>query len=220
MSEKTLSEVLFERACDLLSIKWQRVPEDTVRTPDYKLTFDAGTAFAEVTQLDPTPDDKKALAELERRGSVAAWTNNEQRIRRKISYKNPQLKLRSGGLHPGLLVLYCNTFLGDFDQEDMHAAMFGSETYVPVFPDEWHAGQAEISGPFLGTDGEFKENRNTSTSAVVSLRGTNDSGFRLWVFHNKFARVPFNPDWLRSESVRHLVSELLAGANIPQWRMI
>ena len=57
---------------------------------------------------------------------------------------------------------------------------------------------------------------NTSTSALVSLRKNGDRAF-LTFYHNKFAKVPFDPDWLRAETIEHYASMESPEKQIPGW---
>lgn len=214
MKTKTISEDLFERACDGLGIPWQREIEGEEKTPDYRLTIAGVTVIAEVKQLDRTPDDKRALATLEKTRSTYIWPGTEDRLRRKIKGSNQQLKKRTVGTHPGLTVIYCNTPFGWFNGVDVRGAMFGSESYVAL------RDEPKTLGPFLGPDGELKEARNTSTSAIVAIGENPERGMCLDFYHNPYAAVPFDPNWLQAPNVRHFVRHDDPDRSLPVWRMV
>ena len=207
----TISEVYFVKSCAVLGI-----PCEYVETPDYVITLSGHTVFAEVKQLDENEQDKSLRRELEVRGTSSGWGQAVERVRRKIKAANPQLKKMTNGCHPGVLVLYCNTPLGDYDAQDIHDAMYGHEVFTFTVPRDDHRGSYQ-TGSYLDNDGKLTTKQNTSTSAIVSLRGNADRGFTWNVYHNKYASVPLRPEWLRGDSVSHFVSKVRKLRSLPEW---
>jgi hypothetical protein len=192
------------------------VPEASTQTPDYQIELSDHLVIAEVKQLDENEEDKRAWEECRKRGSAGSFPGSDSRVRRKIHAANPQLKRLTAGQHPGVLVLYSNTSLGNYDPEDLHNAMFGSETYTIAYPRD-RSSEPVFMGASLAQDGLLAKDRNTSTSAIISLRHAAAGEFSIAFYHNKFAQVPIAPDWLRCNSVRHFASQDRPGKAIPFW---
>ncbi len=215
MSQRTASEQLFQRVFDSLGIQWRRVAEGAAQTPDYCIEIGGTVVFAEVKQLDENAADKQAREDMLRHGSAAIFPQSDKRIREKINRANSQLKRLTNEQYPGILVLYSNTFAGDYDVQDLHDAMFGSETHRFAVAHDG-SGKMMYLGAALAGDGKMKVDRNTSTSAILSLRSSGDR-FTLTFYHNKYAKLAFVADWLRGESIQHFASLLQAGRTIPGW---
>lgn len=216
MSQLTKADLLFEEAFASLHIPCRRVPEGPAQTPDYEIQLSHHPVDAEIKQLDETEEDKRAWEKCRLRGSAGTFPASDERVRRKIKKANSQFKQWTQGQRPGVLVLYSNTSLGDYDSQDLHDAMFGSETHTIGYPTD-RSGEPVYLGASLARDGKMAEDRNTSTSAVISLRNLADGGATMTFYHNKYAKVPINPDWLRGKSIRHYASKERPGEAIPGW---
>jgi hypothetical protein len=195
----TESEVMFEQFCDALAIPCERIECSTTKTPDYAITLGGNTVVAEVKQLDQNEDDKEGWAQL-KTGAVAEWVTTDVRVRRKIKKAEVQLSERCQGKVPGMLVLYDNGTLGGTDVTDIKTAMFGDET-VTMLPRR-SDGAVVASAIRPGDNGVCTKNDNTTVSAIGYLYPFG-AGCRLTVFHNRYATVPIDPNWLRTETLQH-----------------
>src|SRR5436190_18085959 len=134
MSPKTKSEELFEEACKSFGIACERVPTSTDETPDYKIKIGSALVIVEVKQFDLNDIENKALNDLQTERCTAFFPNCANRIREKIRVANSQLKALTQAKRPGMLVLCVGDSISGFDAEDMHDAMYGSETYNYAVP--------------------------------------------------------------------------------------
>ena len=125
--------MLFEAYCERAQIDCEPIPtEKGVKTPDYELSIGGQVIIAEVKEL---------LEEDEAQGQV----NSEivgARIREKIKRCARQLKTRTGGRHPGMLVLYRNGGLGSSAQHELTSGLiyftvvYYSRYYVVVYEEK------------------------------------------------------------------------------------
>ena len=134
MSDKPVSENLFERFCTENSIKWCRIDRSnvkSVKTADDSLCISGRRIVVEVTQLDPNPDDKRNYSLLQEGGMTEVRKDRTtSRIRNKIRRKMCQLKSSARHNDPTLLVLYSNLPLHGryIDPKHILMAMYGKET--------------------------------------------------------------------------------------------
>jgi hypothetical protein len=107
--EKTRSEHVFERFYHENSVRFSRVEtESDTKTPDYDVFPQENRVIAEIKELQANDDDEAAWSEARTRGAAAAWSDPRNRIRQKIGVAVKQLKRRSEGLHPAIVVLFDN----------------------------------------------------------------------------------------------------------------
>ena len=114
---RTVSELLFESICDRLQIGYKPIPtEKDAKTPDFELTIGGQKIIAEVKELTDYTKPGEGRSE-----TVGA------RIRTKIKKCARQLRTRTAGRHPGMLVLYADGQQGYF-YAHLAAAMYGTYT--------------------------------------------------------------------------------------------
>ncbi len=198
MTQKTKSEILFEQYCDQLDIDCTPIPRADTKTPDYELVLGAQLVIAELKQLDLNNEDSSLFERARVSGSASAWPNSANRVRRKIQRAGRQLKARSKGRTPALVVIYDNGTSGGVDGTDVRTAMYGDETVdVSLFP-----GGADVTPLHAGGNRRLTEKCNTTISAVgVLYRLTTELSISL--FHNHFAANPIGPSWFRHSRLRH-----------------
>ncbi len=200
MTQKTESEILFEEYCDQLDIDCAPIPRADTKTPDYELILGAQLVIAELKQLDLNDEDSSSFEQARVRGWASAWPNPANRVRRKIQKAGRQLKARSKGLTPALVIIYDNGTSGGVDRTDIRTAMYGDEKVdVSLSPGE----APDVTPLHAGGNRQLTENCNTTISAVgVLYRLTTELSISL--FHNHFATNPIDPDWFRDTRLRHL----------------
>ena len=196
MTVKTTSEILFERFCAEAKIRYVPIPRDSEkRTPDYDLVFCATKIVVEVKEIERNEEEKESDRQLELRGyGNATGGVVGQRIRQKIDRSSKQIKARSQGVYPSLLVLYEQHRAGiNIESYQVLVAMYGLETFILAVP---KLGPPRVSGTKFGPRRKMTPNANTSISAIATLLKSHTGELRLKVFHNKFAEIPISPPML------------------------
>ena len=117
MIEKTESEILFERFCANKGIGFEKVLEGKKPTPDYDIFLEHKKVIAEVKQIDPNKDDLRAEKELRDNQFTLIGCVPGKRVRNKIGSAGPQIRSRTEGKHPSIIILYNNMFIADQNVE-------------------------------------------------------------------------------------------------------
>ena len=191
---RTTSEEVFERFCAQRGIGCRRIPEADTRTPDYELDCDTVTLVVEVKEVTPNEEERESerLA-LERGvGKVVSHTPGD-RVRRKIKSCSGQIKARSRGILPSMLVVFDRgRVVGHVDAYNIRVAMYGLEqvhiAVPPIGP-----GSPYAVGMGYGPKRQMTPKHNTSISAIGALMMTGPNDILLYAYHNKFAHVPLAP---------------------------
>jgi hypothetical protein len=198
-SNKTESEILFARLCDNLRIPFVPINRSDSKTPDYEVTLGGHKVVTEVKQLDPNDDDERFLADFRSQSAGCSWSKPGRRVRLKIQDCKKQLKARSQGTFPAMLVIYDNGTAAGTDGTDVKTAMYGDEK-VTITP--FRDGATDVSAIHPGGGRKCTDTYNTTISAVALLYGSSNYA-QLSVFHNHFAAIPIDPAWFHDESFRH-----------------
>lgn len=193
----TISEIKFEEFCTRNSITCNRICEGISSTPDYDIEVNGVRIIAEVKQFDPNPSEVAAAEELQREGSSAYSLTPGERVRRAINDAGPQIKARSAGQLPSLLVLYNNVICGSHTESySIKVAMFGFETHLLSVPKGFEH-PPRLAGKIFGKRKKMTPTCNTSISAIAVLPQEGVSYLpELAVYHNPFAAIPFSPSAL------------------------
>jgi len=148
------------------------------------------------------------------RGVFAAWSDPSKRIRQKIGEAYKQLKCRSKGLIPAILVLFNNGTFGGIDATDIKNAMYGDEI-VQVF----YSSNGDIyTVPRLGGR-KCTANENRSLSAVSLLWSIGDT-VQLSIFHNVFTKRPLPYNWFAVGACRQYSIAPECHSGFPEWHLI
>jgi hypothetical protein len=199
---KTDSEVLFEEFCQRNGFACNRVLETTTKTPDYSLTFGGLSVIVEVKEvLVPTDEEWDRIV---RERELIDRTPGKV-VRRKIGDCSKQIKARTAGRHPGMLVLYENGQCAGKQTEPYHirVAMEGFEQVVLAVPPLASGGRPSVVGMNHGGSRKMTKDANTSISAVALLCTPGPNKVLLQVFHNRYAAIPLDPALMRSAEVIH-----------------
>lgn len=202
MNDLTVSEILFEQFCEGNSIPYERIEQEQHGTPDYCVYFGEHLVIAEVKQTDPNEKDLELREHGRSRGIAGGWEKSGRRVRIKIDSAKRQLKLRSQGQYPAILVLYDNVPIGSIDADDIKTAMYGHETVKLDLLESPEDMSVEIEKIGFGSERKFTSSHNTTFSAIALLHKFGGS-LHLFVFHNIYAKHPIDPSWLRRDMVRH-----------------
>lgn len=226
MSERTLSETIFEQFCNAHRIRYDRVETDSaggVKTPDYDVFLDEQKVITEVKQIDPNSEERRLLEQLR----VSDWASMEwhgdpaARVRNKISDAMPQISARAEGQYPSILVLYNNTPMTPYNTEpySVLTALYGREASIIELTRDLNQEPRLVDVRF-GNKQKVGRDFNTSLSAVAVMYRTDDSTIKLDVYHNTYARIPLNPERLRHPNVKHFAVQTNADRRFQGWAEI
>lgn len=178
MTVKTKGESIFEEFCNSTNILWTKVPESDLATPDYRVVLNGESVFVEVKQIDEDDDFTK----------TASSRVVGSHVRAKINEARKQLRVASKQGAPAILLIYNNLDpLQMFGTEphDFIAAMYGETTVV------LNTREHQITDSYHGRNRSFREDKNTSFSAVGGIYQTKD-GPTVRVFENVYAEKCLN----------------------------
>ena len=216
---KTKSELLFEQFCEENSIPYSRIDQSGHRTPDYEVYFGEQLVVIEVKQIDPNKNDKKYQEQLPKLRHIGTRESSDERVRHKIGDAHKQLKNRSQGKFPAILVLYDNTPFNSIDLTDIKTAMYGYETVDIYVSDVTEDLLIEIKNGGFGSGRKFTKDDNTTISGIALLYMFGMT-LRLDIFHNQYAKCPFEPSWLRRNTVTHFRLEPQLPGKIQEWLVV
>jgi hypothetical protein len=209
---RTFAEYLFERFCDEHGIPCARVPETTAKTPDYEILSKTTPVVVEVKDIEPNAEEIESERLLNERGwGNATGGTPGGRVRAKIDAASPQIKARAQGRLPSILVV-CDEGreIGHVEPYHIRVAMYGLEQiYVAVPPPG--QGSPYATGMGYGPKRKMTPGHNTSISAIAAMFMPRCDVISLFVFHNKYAKVPLNPALL----ARHGVRQFTLGEAVP-----
>ena len=212
----TQSERVFEQFCQENSIRFSRVEvEINTKSPDYEIFPQENRVVLEVKELQENGDDRAAWAQAARSRTHTAFSDPRDRIRRKIKKAAKQLKRRSEGLHPTIVVLFDNGTFGGIDATDIKNAMYGDEV-VQVTSSSRDDMRVVRK---LGGGAKCTATDHRSVSAVAAL-ATIGTTIRLSVFHNVFAARPLPFDWLPIEACRQYSLDLQCEDGFSEWHPV
>lgn len=203
---KNESETLFEHYCESKGIICRRIPEIETRTPDYEIVLLGKQVIVEVKEILPTQEEEESdrLRRQRGYGEAVCYTPGD-RIRKKIKASSGQIKPRTLGKNPSILVLCYRGIHGHLDPYNIRVGMYGLEQLHIAIP-PYGTGSPYSTGMGYGPKRKMTEEHNTSISAIGALFMPGPDQLVLYVYHNRFAQVP-------------LESSLLAKHAIPQFEL-
>lgn len=218
MNEPTISEKAFERFCAAHGIACERVPTAAVMTPDYEIMLGGHKVIVEIKQIDPNSDEKREMEEFAAKGWVVGGKGLPgDRVRAVISHANKQIKRRTHGILPSLLVFYENV------PHTLHTAsycilvaMYGLQQLNLSVPSDPKA-PIRLDSMSFGDERKMTPTCNTSTSAVAVLRSHDPANCTLDVYHNVYARVPLAPAAFAGLPVRQYTLPLPGDQRFQYW---
>ena len=192
-----VSELLFEDYCDRAGIDWNRIKKkDGAKTPDYELVIDGRTIIAEVKEIKRNKEEQESYRLMNEHGEGNALkVEPGARVRKKINVSSPQIKAKTKGRHPGILVLYNNgQIAGHLSSRQIMTAMYGQMVVDMAIPPDTSISPY-ITGARLGKKRKMTNDANTSISAIGALVVVTapDLELELHIYHNAFAVVPVDP---------------------------
>lgn len=205
---KTESETYFEDFCRRNGFALLPVSVTTTKTPDYTLTVGEQLVVVEVKEVQPTAEELESerLARERGVGNCIHITPGKS-VRKKIEDCSKQIKARTQGKHPGMLVLWEGGLCAGRHTEPYHVrvAMAGFEQVVVAVPPIASGHSPSFAGMKHGPSRKMTEDANTSISAVAVLCVPAQDQMLLQVFHNRYAAIPLNPTLLTASEVTQYV---------------
>lgn len=207
----TISEEMFEQFCSENRIPWERIPVSTAnfqKRPDYRLTCSDNAIIAEVKELGISPDDQARIERLKLYGSASHGSppgfdpKLDVRVRKMIDDAMPQLKQLAKGKYPAIVVVHSGASLMPIEGLEIRLAMYGQDI-VEIGSAGDQANTIPIVYHRFGKGRKVDADHNTTLSAVVLLTNQSNRPPELAFYHNKYAAIPFHPDWLRIPEVKH-----------------
>lgn len=222
MNAKTKSEELFEAFCCFNGIVCNKIPtasDEGLQTPDYEIILDSRQVVVEVKQFDPNDEDLVLIENFRSSNSTGIHGDTPgKRVRQKITDAMPQLHRIAKDKHPAILVLYDNIHIGSrhTDSYNIKTAMYGLECVDVGFPTDMK------TEPFLinqrrGGKRKVTEQNNTTLSAVMTMQESENNEITATCYHNIYAVLPLNPDWLRYSNIKHYTLGEKQGINFQEW---
>lgn len=215
---KTESEILFEKFSSTHGICTSKIREvQGYRRADYKVRASHGVAVVEVKEITPNKDDIRHDKELSEQGWSSIGGTPGERVRSSMRSASGQLKKFSQRGVPTMVVIYDATNSASYtDPYNVKTAMYGLDAIVFSVPQDQQKSPYR-SGVKSGGKQVMTPVHTTSISAVSILQEMSDKSIALFVYHNKFARVSFDPECLRPVGVEQFRLQDPDGATIPDW---
>ena len=188
----TISESLFAKYCAQHNIEFRKIKRKSLegmRTPDYEITIYNQKIIVEIKQISPNDKDKESEKQLNDTGVGGRFGGMPgKRISRKIKKATPQLKARSEGKYPALLVVYNNlSFTDEYVQPDeIMCGMYGSHVVYCPYGDN---NPNVIIDQDFGPNRRLTANDNTTISALAILK-KQEENISLDVYLNEYAKTP------------------------------
>lgn len=225
MSKKTLSEQLFEKFCDSNDIDWSPITPDGknyYKNPDYRIECGGSTIIVEVKEMGETPDDRIHRKRFNLTGSTGPFDPKlDKRVRKKIDRAMPQLKRVAKDRCPAVLVLYDKECIIPLEGLEIRLAMYGQDIVDVGVIDNNSSTPVIITSHRFGANQKVGKKHNTTLSAIALLTIQEDKSLHLDFYHNKYAAIPLNPEWLRISTVNHYrLRDHPESGGLISWEMI
>jgi hypothetical protein len=204
---KNKSEIIFENYCHNSGIEYERIQEESSKSPDYYLIIDGQKIIIEVKEIEFNKEEQESERMLNERnyGNVLSNTPGN-RVRKKINDSSKQIKSRTEGIYPSILVLYNHGHsIGHLEPYEIRVAMYGLEKFYIAVPFD-KSIKPYIKDKCYGQKRKMTEEHNTSISAIGVLTTPKQNEIKFIIYHNKYATVP-------------LVKKLLAKYGISQFEL-
>lgn len=215
----TESEKAFEEFCQKRGLQFERIKEEECKTPDYYLILGESRIVVEIKQFDPDHDETSILDDLTKNPGkmhIQPVTPGDG-VRRKIKKAALQIKGRTEGRFPSLLVLFNNRFLcGAANDYEIRVGMYGFDSIVLAVPHKMEISPNVIDRKFGGKR-QMTEKHNTSISGIGLLSQERSGHLQLQVFHNIHAKVPLPLDALREAAVPQFTLKPKAEGYSQEW---
>ena len=218
---KTQSEEWFEDFCARSGIECERIKKESNKTLDYELKIDEQKIIVEVKEITRNKEEQESDRLLLESGYRALSNTPGERVRKKISNSSAQIKARTQGINPSILVLCdlkygCGQITGHLDPYNIRVGMYGLEQVHFAVPRD-HSISPYATGMSYGPKRKMTKNHNTTISAIGVLSTPSQDKIVLTVYHNKFAAVPLNSQFLTKYDIDQFKLEDGLPNNTEKW---
>jgi len=166
---KTRSEHLFENLCRLRAIRYRRIAESKVRTPDYDIFVPRRKIIVEVKEFTVNKGKQHTKQERLKTDFSFGSVTHGDRVRKKILDAGPQMRRRTKNRFPGLLVLFDRGYgFNHLDSNSIRVAMYGLDTVQLAIPRD-HRRNPYVVRWKSGPKRKMTPKDNTSISAIGAL---------------------------------------------------
>ena len=179
----------------------------------------ADEVIVEVKEFKPNKEEQDSNRLMAERGYGTALSHTPgDRLRKKIAGCSAQIKGRTDGKHPSLLVVLDSPF-GHADPYNIRVAMYGLEQiHIAVPP--IGMGSPHRTGMSYGPKRKMTPKHNTSISGIGRLFMTGPAQVSLEVYHNRFASMPLKHALLDQYGVDQFELEGEMTGITSKWRKI
>ena len=218
---KTESQTLFEKYCADSGIPCEPILEEDTPTPDYWIAIEGQRIVAEVKEIVRNKEEQESDRLVHERGYGNAISSIPgERVRKKISDSSPQIKARTEGTYPSILLLYDRgQIVGHLSSYMIRVGMYGLEQMHFAVPKDTSVSPYS-TGMSYGPKRKMTEEHNTSISAIGILFTPWPKPVELFVYHNRFAAVPLDARLLAKHGIRQFQLEAGLAARTAQWEEI
>lgn len=218
----TESEMMFQSLSEAKGVSFQRIECEADKTPDYCIDIAGTRIVIEIKQFDADSDEDGILQNRsEQLGKIRTFPLTPgDAVRRKIKKAGPQIKMKTGGTLPSMLILYNRRLLyNPANDYEIRVGMYGFDSIVFAVPDYMSVAPYEVDRKFGGSR-KMTETCNTSISAVGVLGHDEAGGTQLMVYHNYYAVNPLCPDYLRILASRQFILETKKNGQVQSWQEV
>ena len=218
----TESEMTFQALCETKGISLERIEREAGKTPDYFIDIEGIRVVIEIKEFeaDSRKDDTvREFSENPSRIHISSVTPGNA-VRRKIKKAGPQIRQKTGGTLPSMLVLYNRRLLENpANAYQIRVGMYGFDSVVFAVPDDMSVAPHAIDRKFGGSR-QMTETCNTSISAVGVLSHDETGSTHFVVYHNIYSAIPLSSDSLRAVVSRQFVLEPKAQGQVQGWKEV
>jgi hypothetical protein len=158
----------------------------------------------EVKEISPNREERQAWQDIKKGKFTVVSATPGERVRHKISNAVPQIKARSKGRFPSLLVLMDTGFAAEHTSPyNVRVAMYGFETLVLAVPSN-PARRPYLTDKKFGGSRKMTPSSNTSVSAVAVI-GKLNGNLDFRAYHNEYAAIPLPTAMLRQYAIPQFV---------------
>ena len=128
----TESEILFEKLLLSKNISFQKIPESTTPTPDYKVTIGGRESYWEVKELKENPDEEGILKNI-KNDCNDIYSINSKRVSNSIQSAAKQFKKYGVTNSPCVVVLHDSRDFATMDfllLQYIKTAMLGTASFI------------------------------------------------------------------------------------------
>ena len=214
--------MVFQFLCEAKGIPFQKIAHEAGKTPDYYIHIAGKRIVIEIKQFDADSKEGEIFRNTSKHlGKIHTFPFTPgDAVRRKINKAGPQIRKKTGGTVPSILILYNRRLLyNPANDYEIRVGMYGFDSIVLAVPDDMSIAPHEVDRKFGGSR-KMTETYNTSISAVGVLGHDKVGSTQLVVYHNGYSANPLSPDLLQVLASRQFVLEAKKCGQIQSWQEV